>query len=66
MYKNLVKEMETHGVTQKDIAELLGRRPATISDKTRDKYPYHVKEAILIRDHFFPDLSIDYLFERSE
>lgn len=63
MYHNLKAEMARKGIKVKDIADLLKVRRATASDKINGKYRFYCDEAIKIKKTFFPDLSIDYLFQ---
>lgn len=63
MYCNLKAEMARKGIKVKDIADLLGVRRATASDKINGKYRFYCDEAIKIKETFFSDLNIDYLFQ---
>lgn len=65
LYKNLRAEMSRRGVTVKDLAELIGVRHATVSDKLHGKSRFFFDEAEKIRDSFFPDCSLEYLFQRN-
>lgn len=62
-YKNLRAEMARNGVTIKQIAELLGVRFATVSDKMNGRSRFFCDEAIKIKRKFFPNLPIEYLFD---
>lgn len=62
-YKNLRAEMARNGVTIKEIAELLGVRFATVSDKMNGRSRFFCDEAIKIKRKFFPNLPIEYLFD---
>ncbi|RKO63229.1 helix-turn-helix domain-containing protein [Caldibacillus debilis] len=62
-YKNLRAEMARNGVTIRQIADLLGVRFATISDKLNGRSRFFCDEAIRIKRHFFPDCSLEYLFD---
>lgn len=61
-HSNLKAEMARNGVTVGAIAELLGVRFGTISDKINGRTNFYFHEARKIRDHFFPDLTLEYLF----
>lgn len=64
MFPNLDAEMARLGLKRKDLAdEIFSGRTATVSDKLNGKYPLLLGEAIRIRATFFPDFSLDYLFE---
>lgn len=65
MYRNLKAEMVRNKISNKDIADLLGLRAATISDKINGKFPFKLCEAFKIKNNFFPSLTIDYLFDVS-
>lgn len=66
MYENLNKEMANRKVKQSDIAKVLGKRNATVSDKLRGIYPFTLNEAKTIRNVFFQGYDIDYLFKVSD
>ena len=63
MYRNLKAEMVRENITNNDLANLLKVRPATISDKINSKYEFKLTEAFAIKNKYFPNLSIEYLFE---
>lgn len=62
-YPNLAAEMTRLRVRPKDIAEYLGIHVNGVYLTINGKREISVDRAISIRDHFFPDLSIDYLFQ---
>lgn len=66
MYQNLRLEMMKRNVTVTDIAKELGKRRATIGDKINGKYRIYIDEAFAIKKKFFPESTIEYLFEDSE
>ena len=66
MLINLKSEMWKRHITGKKLAELLGLRPETISDKTRGKAEFTRKEMFLIWHAFFKDLDMVYLFEEEK
>lgn len=63
MYKNLMAEMARKGISKKDLAEFLKMRYPTIVDKTNGKSRFYLDEAFKIRNKFFPDCDLNYLFE---
>ncbi|WP_078410255.1 DNA-binding protein [Priestia abyssalis] len=63
MHRNLRAEMAREGITCVDIADFLNLRYATVNDKVNGKYRFYYDEALRIKDHFFPDRSLEYLFE---
>lgn len=61
MLPNLCAEMARAKITKADIARVIGKSPKTVYEKIKtDSFLY--KEAVLIRDNLFPDLSLNYLF----
>lgn len=66
MYRNLEAEMVREGVTRKNLAEALNVRYATIIDKLKGRYSFTLDEAFVIRNKFFPNLTLEYLFETEE
>ncbi|MGG3737573.1 helix-turn-helix transcriptional regulator [Aeribacillus pallidus] len=66
MYRNLKAEMARNDLTMGDIAKALNVRRATISDKMNGKYRFYYDECLIIKKTFFPDLPIEYLFEKDD
>ncbi|MEK3729658.1 MULTISPECIES: helix-turn-helix transcriptional regulator [unclassified Lysinibacillus] len=66
MYKNLRAEMAREGITMVDISEFLNVRYATVNDKVNGKYRFYYDEALMIKKHFFPQCSLEYLFEKED
>jgi plasmid maintenance system antidote protein VapI len=66
MHQKLADLMKDKNITQADLAKLLDRRTATISDKIRGLFPFSLNEAMRIRDTFFPEYDIDDLFETTD
>lgn len=62
-YRNLEAELKRKNITRKDLAEAFNLRYATITDKLSGKTRLTLNEAIAIKQKFFPDLSIEYLFD---
>lgn len=62
MYPNLAAEMSRNGITAEKMAKQIGINAATMSAKINKKDRMKLCEAARIRDTFFPDMSIDYLF----
>jgi len=63
MYKNLEAEMVRKGITRKDLAALLKVRYATISLKLNGKSKLYYDEALKIKEAFFPEYDVEYLFQ---
>ncbi|MFB6364512.1 XRE family transcriptional regulator [Paenibacillus elgii] len=62
-YRNLRAEMARNGVTIQQLANSLGVRFATVSDKINGKSRFFCDEAFYIRRNFFPNCSFEYLFD---
>lgn len=62
-YPNLAAEMRREGITGKELASGLGVHPNRIYLILQGKRDITVIMARKIRELFFPDLTIDYLFE---
>lgn len=63
MYKNLEAEMTRIGITKLNIAKELNYCYATLINKFAGKTDWHRNEMLSIRNKYFPDKSIEYLFE---
>lgn len=62
-YPNLEAELSRAGVSRVQVAELLGKNKSTISIwMGGGRGGFSVKQARRIREAFFPDMSLDYLF----
>lgn len=66
MLHNLVAEMARKSITRYDLAELLGISYGTAVLKVNGNYEFSVAEAKKIKEVFFPDLSIEYLFSKEK
>ncbi len=66
MYKRLIQAMKSKNVTTTQIANLLGCRIATVSDKINGSVEcgFSFSEASKIKKVFFPEYDIEYLFEK--
>lgn len=64
MYRNLEAELARKGISRADIADALGVAVATVSEKLNNAGRMKLGEAMTIRDTFFPNMTVDYLFER--
>ena len=64
-YPELVGEMAKRKVTNGAVAKLLRLHPNSIYYKFNEG-SFSVEEATLIRDTFFPDMSIEKLFHSEE
>lgn len=61
-HPNLRAEMARIGIKQKDVAKLLGVSELTVSKKMNGKSSFTIDEAFLIKETFFPNFTVDYLF----
>ena len=61
-YPNLSAEMTRYGISQKDLAEGIGRTAETVSRWMTGKNTVGTNDAFKIQRTFFPDMPIDYLF----
>lgn len=60
-YKNLRKELDSKGISNRAVAALIGMDECTFRDKMK-KGNFFIGEAFLILRNLFPQYSIDYLF----
>lgn len=63
MYPNLEAEIARLKVSDKDIAEAISKDLRTVRNKKEGITQITIAEGRMIRDTFFPDLTLDYLFE---
>ncbi|MGN7309883.1 XRE family transcriptional regulator [Alkalicoccobacillus gibsonii] len=66
MLRNLKAEMIRTNIKPADIAAFLNVRYATIIDKLNGNYHFSFNDAIKIKNHFFPQMNIEYLFQSFE
>lgn len=66
VYPNLEAEMTRNNITRQDLADLLEVRYGTIILKLQGETPFKYDEALKIKNTFFCDLMLEYLFARSE
>ncbi|NJH79279.1 XRE family transcriptional regulator [Staphylococcus agnetis] len=66
MLTNLEKVRKQNKVSLVDIADLLEVRYQTVSDKINGISDFKFGEALLIKNTFFPEYEIEYLFSRGE
>lgn len=64
MFKNLKAEMGRSSIRAKDFAVALNLREATISAKMKGKSEFTLSEARQIKEIFFSNLSMEYLFDK--
>ena len=66
MYHNLRAEMARADVKVSDLAEALDITEKTASKKMRGETSFTIDECQIIRDTFFENCTLDYLFEKAE
>ena len=66
MYPNLNAEIKRRKKKHSDVATLLDINISTTSDKMTGKSDLKLKECKKIRNEWFPNYTIDYLFELEE
>ncbi len=66
MYENLIKAMDMKRITYSQVAELLKCQLRTVSDKAKGNVEagFSVDEALLIKNVYFPEYDIAFLFAR--
>lgn len=63
---NLEAEMKRNKITRSDIARLLGLSYRTIHSRFNGESEWNYSECVKIRDAYFPDMLLDYLFQAEE
>ena len=64
-YENMRVEMARKGIGVQDIAKCLDKNRDTVGRKLARKSPLQLDEAFIIRDTFFADCDISYLFKEA-
>lgn len=59
---NLEAEMKRKKISRRDIAELLGVSYRTIHSRFNGESEWSYSECVKIRDEYFPDMELAYLF----
>lgn len=65
MFPNLNAELRRKGLQRKDLAVCFKDRIPSVSDKLNGKSKIHWEECVAIRNKFFPEHKLDYLFDES-
>lgn len=63
-YPNFVGEIAKRGIKKTDVAQAANMCTKTLREKIVGKSEFSMGEATIIRDTFFPDQTLEYLFER--
>lgn len=66
MLRNLMAEMTRYGIFNKDIAKTIGTTDKSVSNKILCKTEFTRKEMVEIKKKYFPDFTLDYLFELND
>ena len=64
MYLNFYKEMKVRSLNQLEIADKIGITRESLNNKINGKTDFKSTEMFAIKEHFFPDLTLEYLFEK--
>lgn len=65
-YSNLRAEMARHNVEIGHLAELLNLRRGAVGNKINGRSRFFYDEAVIIKNHFFPNCELEYLFESDD
>lgn len=63
---NLEAEMKRKKISRDDIAKLLGLSYRTIHSRFNGESQWKYSECVKVRDTYFPDLDLSYLFQTDE
>lgn len=64
-YPNLDAELSRYGINREEVANLIHKSVPTISLRINgNRSDFTISECQTIRDAFFPDMSLDYLFSK--
>lgn len=61
---NLAAEMARYGITLNDVQNVLGCTDKTARNKVNGTTDFYVHEAMKLRDAYFPNMRIEYLFAK--
>lgn len=64
--ENLEAEMKRKKISRSDIASLLGLSYRTIHSRFNGESEWGYSECVKVRDTYFPDKTLDYLFTTEE
>lgn len=59
--RNLRAEISRNGLINVALGNAIGLKESSINSRVRGDVDFRVEELIAIRDHFFPNCSLDYL-----
>lgn len=66
MLNNLEKARQDKKVTKVDMADLLGVKYQTITDKIEGETSFKFEEALKIQQAFFPEYDLVFLFSKNQ
>ena len=66
MVRNLIAEMARKNLFNKDIADAAGISEKSVSNKILCKTEFTRKEMVAIKKAYFPECTLDYLFEQTD
>jgi hypothetical protein len=66
MFYNLCAEMARKSITTTDLSRVTHKTGRSIRNKINGNGDFTLSEVYAIRDAFFPQMNIEYLFERKE
>ena len=64
MYLNFYKEMKARNLNQALVADKIGITRESLNNKLNGKTDFKAKELFDIKQIFFPDLTLEYLFAK--
>lgn len=64
MYGNLYKELKQRKITQTEISKFLGLTNQAVCEKVNGGSDFKSTEMFAIKDKYFPDLTLEYLFAK--
>ena len=64
MYRNLEAEMKRSGISRADLGRIIHKSRGSVQSKINGKSPFTVDEVWAIKTKLFPNMTIDYLFDR--
>ncbi len=65
MYANLKGELTKKSITNRELANFLGKHENTIGYKLDGEGSFSIEEAFRIKEHFFPNYELKFLFEKT-
>lgn len=66
MLTNLSRELRRKRITHNTVAKRIGVSERTLANKLSGRTEFTVREALVIRSSYFPELTPDYLFAEDD